>query len=203
MKKPNRRGRRGNRGFRGKIKAGRSEIVISCPAACSFLEEGWTRIAGRGAGSDSDSSAATALAAHAHPPAADHCARMRAPFSLPARHCRSEDRIFSPTSLRGAPKLGAPLCRYWSGREDSNFGSLALTPRHWLRTPIRLRRTAAHACVLRLGYLRAIAARKFESSLRQSESGTPWFGAPLCRYWSGREDSNFRPLGPEPSALPG
>jgi len=41
-----------------------------------------------------------------------------------------------------------------------NLGSLALTPRHWLRTGIRLRRTGKERCPaasLAFPYLRAIA----------------------------------------------
>ncbi|BDU77769.1 hypothetical protein METESE_27270 [Mesoterricola sediminis] len=57
----------------------------------------------------------------------------------------------------------------WSGREDSN---LAQGPRRWLRTPIRLRRTASHAGVRSLGYLRAIADRRLESRpFRRNDKG--------------------------------
>ena len=41
-----------------------------------------------------------------------------------------------PDKTRGRTGGSALFCSYWSAREDSNFGSLALTPRHWLRTGI-------------------------------------------------------------------
>ena len=46
--------------------------------------------------------------------------------------------------------------------------------------------------------------RQNPRSLRRPKQKTPLRKAAFFYdFWSGREDSNLRPLGPEPSALPG
>jgi hypothetical protein len=56
-------------------------------------------------------------------------------------------------------------------------------------------------CVLRLSYLRAIAARWFETR-SDMRKGSNRVGAPFCACWLARVVSNHRPLPCQGSALP-
>jgi hypothetical protein len=50
---------------------------------------------------------------------------------------------------------------------------------------------------------RNVSSRNFGHKSPTQAIRPPAFAAVLLIYWSGREDSNLRPLGPKPSALPG
>jgi hypothetical protein len=72
---------------------------------------------------------------------------------------------------------------FWLARVESNHGS---APRHWLRTEIRLRRTAAHAVRAPL----FLTARHCRSLVRFHSK------KPACAgyCWLARVESNHRPL---------
>ena len=53
-------------------------------------------------------------------------------------------------------------------------------------------------CSIRLSY-----GRKMQKAKSKGKIGLTFLHPCLLRFWSGRLDSNQRPLGPKPSALPG
>ena len=86
-----------------------------------------------------------------------------------------------------SPLFAKRAFRIWSARED--YASLREAPCGPLLT---------QRCLAALG---SNLLRRFSSSFAANEK-SPLFAKRAFRIWSAREDSNLRPTGPKPVALP-